>query len=280
MKPSAFRLLCLAVAAMPMLAAAQSNIQSAFNAIIKCRDAEVTETHALERDPETGIKTAQCDIYNFTIIDDKMSLINKLVSAFNKDSKNAYSINSGKAASEGPTLAVAIGEDNNNSAQITYPGCEYIYALFLAPESEDPTGNFRYAYALCYDEKKGKITGRLTITYATTLKYRQRMAEEKQLKFLSGYAKDNLQNFAEENKPSWFQQLMSYVQAMTSADTQTRIALATKAYEHIKNIKTDSSVTESDKRTAREIFRGMISSSKYSDRVLNTLLRECESEIK
>lgn len=67
---------------------------------------------------------------------------------------------------------------------------------------------------------------------------------------------------------------------MTSANTQTRIALATKAFKVIRDTSKYSEVTDADKEAVREILKGMISDKKYSESVLNKLLNQCLVEIK
>ncbi len=85
MKTSLLRLLGLMLAVIPITAAAQNNIKSAFDAIIKCPDAKIIESHTLAKDPSTGSKTGQSDIYRFVLPADKAYLIEQVVSAFDKD---------------------------------------------------------------------------------------------------------------------------------------------------------------------------------------------------
>lgn len=76
---------------------------------------------------------------------------------------------------------------------------------------------------------------------------------------------------------------MSYLQTMTSANSQTRIALASKAYMLIRDASQYpdySDVSKSDKDTVREILKGMISDKKYSETVLNELLNQCLVNLK
>lgn len=90
MKTSLFRLLAILLALMPIGVVAQTNIQSAFDAIIKCPDAQITERHTLDKDPVTLVKTGQADIYRFVLPAGKAKLIKNVVSAFEKDSQTAY----------------------------------------------------------------------------------------------------------------------------------------------------------------------------------------------
>ena len=102
MKTSLFRLLAILLALMPIGVVAQTNIQSAFDAIIKCPDAQITERHTLDKDPVTLMKTGQADIYRFVLPAGKAKLIKNVVSAFEKDSQTAYSYSRGKATKNQP----------------------------------------------------------------------------------------------------------------------------------------------------------------------------------
>ena len=53
--------------ALPSTLMAQQNIQKAFDALLKDKIVETKTQHTLERDPETGQKTAQADVYDFTL---------------------------------------------------------------------------------------------------------------------------------------------------------------------------------------------------------------------
>lgn len=279
MKTTAIRLLSLMLAALPMTAAAQTNIKAAFDAIIKCPDAEITESHTLEKDPSTGTKTGQSDLYRFVLPASKAGLIEKAFAAFDKDAEMAYSINRGKATEKENPIVLAVGEAENTGVYITAPGADYIYSLFLAPLAESPAGNHRYAYGMNCKEEDGQLVGRLAVTYATTLKYRQQTEQQRQYNMLR-----NMPNGAyvvsANPQQSWFEKLMSYFQGMTSANTQTRIALATKAYKVIHASAQYPEVTEADKNAVREILKGMISDKKYSESVLNELLNQCLAGIK
>lgn len=281
MKTSVLRLLSLMFAAIPMIAAAQNNIKSAFEAIIKCPEAQITESHTLEKDPSTGIKTGQSDIYRFVLPAGKAALIEKVVSAFDKDAEMAYSINRGKTVNTDRDIILTIGNPGNDGVCINSPDCEYIYSLFLAPLSEDPDGIYRYAYGMNFKEKDGTLIGKLVITYSTTLKYRQQEALQRQydvLRFSNNINSNTTSVFSSQK--SWFDTLMSYFQSMASANPQTRIALASKAYKVIQDTSKYPDVTEADKDAVREILSGMISDKKYSETVLNKLLDRCLIGIK
>ena len=280
MKTSATRLLCLILSAMPMLAAAQSNIKSAFNALIKSPDVQITESHVLEKDPDTDKKTSQCDVYDFVLPADQFKLIKNIVNAIEKDSQHAYGLYSGRITPSDQEIILAVGDGNGqNEVSLTDLGGDYSYATFLAPKSEDPEGIYRYVYGISYKQlkKNDNITGRLVVTYATTLKYRQQAAAEQQQnqwKILNRMNKD----LSEQD--SWFDMLMSYFQSMAEATSKTRIALATKAFKVIRDTSKYPEVTTADKDAIREILKVMVSDTKYSESVLNKLLNQCLIELK
>ena len=284
MKKSVFRLICLMIAALPAAATAQTNIKSAFDAIIKCKDAQIVESHTLEKDPGTNVKIGQSDVYRFTLPANKDGLVKAVTAAFEKDSEAAYSINRGKSVNTERDIVLMVGNDEENGVHINNPDCEYIYALFLPPKSEDRTGNYRYAYAMNCKEKDGKLVGKLVVTYATTLKYRQEQEQQRKLRILKSFDQESSVFDGFDTQPleqqTWFEMLMSYIQPMTQANTQTRIALASKAYRHISELPDYPEVTEQDKNAAREILKGMISEPKYSETVLNRLLNQCLVAIK
>lgn len=276
MKNSILRLAGLLLVALPMMANAQKNIQKAFDAILKCPEAQITETHELEKDPDTKVKSGQSDVYDFVLPTSKMNLVKNVSEAFNKDSDMAYSIQSGKTE-RGQAVNLAVGDGKGSGVRVNPSGYNYIYATFLAPKSEDETGIYRYAYALNYKEKGGKVVGQLIRTYATTLKHRQQAAEKYQrVIFGSSLGQFNEDGVYVTNGSAqgWLDSMMNYFQAMTQANTQTRIALATKAYKKIRDI-TQYDVRQSDKEVVREILKGMLSDSKYDESVLHNLLNQC-----
>lgn len=271
MKTYFLRLTVLLLVVAPAVAAAQSNILSAFDAIIQCKEAKITERHNLDKDPSTNVKTGQYDIYNFELPVDKMNLVKNVVKAIKKDSEKSYSFNSGKTLPGESPIAVAVGLDGTTSVSISEPGYDYLYALFLAPSQENPDGIYRYAYGMSYQEKNGRITGKLIITYSTTLKHRQELAKsDSPLVFQKG-------TFfvpGENTQPSWFEQVMQCYQTMATIGKEggSRLRLATKAYSLIQNVSQYPEVTQADKTTVQEVLKVMISDKKYSDPVLNRLL--------
>ena len=268
------RLISPLLAVIPMLASAQTNIKSAFDALIKCPDVQITESHSLEKDPGTNTKTGQSDIYNFTLPAKRIKLIENITSAFNKDSEMAYSINSGNTTNtENAIIKLAIGDGSGEGVYINEPECQYIYSLFLPPRSEDPNGIYRYAYGINYKQEGGNIIGKLVVTYATTLKHRQQAQQNRQLNILNSIPNGSI--IVSTPQQTWFDLLMSYFQSMASSSPQVKISLATKAYNVIRDTQEYPEVTENDKNTVREILKGMIADKKYSDTMLNTLLNQC-----
>lgn len=278
MKTTFIRLFSFMLVAVPMLATAQSNIKAAFDAIIKCPEARITDSHTLDKDPATGIKIGQSDVYRFVLPAAKSGLIKNVVSAIEKDSEEAYGINRGKSDDGDNGISVAIGNGERPGVKVAEPGCEYIYCLFLAPTSEDPDGIYRYAYGMNYKEEDGKLVGKLVTTYATTLKYRQQTSRQQQYDVLR-----NLSNGAyviPGTPQSWFDQLIGCLKNIGTAKPKIRISLATKAFKIIQNTSSYPEVSESDKDAIREVLKGMISDKKYSETVLYNLLNRCLIEIK
>ena len=146
MKTTLVRLISLMLVIMPMAAVAQTNVKSAFDAIIKCKDAKITEFHNLDKDPLTGVKAGQCDIYDFVLPANKLNLVKNVISAFGKDNQEAYSINSGVASAKDREMILAVGDATGSGVRVNDPEREYIYALFLPSKAEDPDGIHRYAY--------------------------------------------------------------------------------------------------------------------------------------
>lgn len=277
MKTSLKRLISLMCVITPIIATAQNNIKSAFDAIINCPEAQITESHNLDKNPSTQVKIGQSDVYRFTLPADKINLVKNVVSAINKDSKMAYSINSGKSVKKDAQIHIAIGDGNDEGVYINEPDNEYIYALFLAPKSEDPEGIYRYAYGMNYREADGVISGKLIVTYAMTLQHRQELRKARNHQILNNYS---LTTLPSSNQKTWLEMMMTYFQSMSQGSTQTRIALATKAYNLIQDIEKYPEVTDADKNTVREILKGMISDKKYSETILNKILNQCLTNIK
>lgn len=281
MKTTIIRLLSLTLAIIPMMANAQSNIKSAFDAIIKCPQAQITESHTLDKDPSTGLKTGQSDVYSFVLPIRKENLLKNVVSAFDKDAAMAYSVNKGQSITTERDIILTVGNGESDGIEITAPDSEYIYSLFLAPLSEDRDGIYRYAYGMNWKEEEGELVGKLVVTYATTLKYRQQAERQRQYDMFRNLSNVSYGlNSNNTTQQDWFGKLMSYFQSMNQANSQTRISLATKAFKVIKDTSNYPDVTETDKEAVREILKGMISDKKYSETILNKLLNQCLVSIK
>lgn len=157
--------------ALPSALMAQQNIQKAFDALLNENIVEIKTQHTLERDPETGKKKAQMDIYDFEVANPTgISRVRDIQRAFDKDKEDAYELRSGDHAGN-DYHRLAVGDGKSYSVAIgRIKGSNYIYALFL--DKDDSEKIYRYAYALEWVEKDKKTQVRLAITYATTLQYR------------------------------------------------------------------------------------------------------------
>ena len=262
--------LILSLGLTPAFGMAQQNIITSFDAILNCSEAHIFDKHTLQKDPDTGVKIGQADIYNFSLPISKFYLLQDAVNSIKADSEMAYDILHGHTSSiknDYYSIWLPVGQ-GDSGVSIYTPDSEYICAYFLAPKSEDPEGKSRYAYGIIYKEENEEITGKLAVTYSTTLAYRQ--------------AKNNAITDLSTNKQqkTWFESLMSLFQSMSQANSQTRIALATRAYELIKKTNDYPDTTETDKESVREILKAMISDNKYSETILNKLLKQCLQNIK
>ena len=157
--------------ALPSVLLAQQNIQKAFDELLNENIVEIKTQHTLERDPETGKKKAQMDIYDFEVANPTgISRIKDIQRAFDKDKEDAYELRSGDHAGN-DYHRLAVGDGKSYSVAIgRIKGSNYIYALFL--DKDDSEKIYRYAYALEWVEKDKKTQVRLAVTYATTLQYR------------------------------------------------------------------------------------------------------------
>lgn len=253
----------------PIAVSAQSNIRSAFNAIVKCPEAKIIKNMTLDKDPETKVKTGESEIYDFVLPSGKIKLVQNVLAAFDKDADKAYTISRGSAIKGRNEITLAVGDGTGESVTVPQPGCEYIYALFLAPQSEDKSGNYRYAYAISYKEVDENIEGRLAVTYATTLKYRQEEARKRQLKVLRGSAEHE-----------WFDQIMEDLMSIQRVDQpHFRKRKATRAFNSICDLSKYPNVTASQIEVVRGVLNSMVGDSQYSEPVLNQLLKQCLVEL-
>ncbi|MBQ3699035.1 MAG: hypothetical protein II886_03905 [Prevotella sp.] len=169
--------------AMPSTIMAQQNIQKAFDALLNDKITENKTRHVLDRDPETGRMTAMADVYDLTISSSSaLERLNDIRKAFDKDKKNAYSVNSGIRQKDGEDaetdsfsslfesmglapVTLFVGDGKHSSVSIgSMKGSDYIYACFA--DKDDPDKRYRYAYALEWVEKAKKTKVRLAVTYA------------------------------------------------------------------------------------------------------------------
>ena len=157
--------------ALPSVLLAQQNIQKAFDALLNENIVEIKTQHTLERDPETGKKKAQMDIYDFEVANPTgISRVRDIQRAFDKDKEDAYELRSGDHAGN-DYHRLAVGDGKSYSVAVgRIKGSNYIYALFL--DKDDPEKIYRYAYALQWLEKDHKSQACVAITYASTLHYR------------------------------------------------------------------------------------------------------------
>ena len=161
--------------AMPSALMAQQNIQKAFDALLKQKQMiKVTAHHDMEKDPETGVKKGQADVYDFTLPAGNpwRQLVVDIEDAIYKDSENAYSVSSSENNKGVNYVTLVVGDGSSESVAIgKIPGSKYMYACFL--DKKDPTKQYRYAYAVEWAEGEDGIKGRIATTYGTTQKYRE-----------------------------------------------------------------------------------------------------------
>ena len=173
--------------ALPSTLMAQQNIQKAFDALLKDKIVETKTQHTLERDPETGQKTAQADVYDFTLPTlYARKHIKNIQEAFEKDKDVAYTYRTGTQNNNEDVLmyggnkkkkesfrtvlnysrvAIAVGDGKHNSVAIGgKDGANYVYACFT--DKDDATKKYRYCYAMDWVEKDSQTIMRLAITYA------------------------------------------------------------------------------------------------------------------
>jgi len=257
----------------PIAVSAQSNIRSAFDAIVKCPEAKITENITLDKDPNTKVKTGESEIYDFVLPSDKMKLVKKVLAAFDKDADKAYKISRGSVVKGRDKIVLAVGDGTGEGVTVTKRG-DYTYALFLAPQSEDKSGNYRYAYALSYKEDGKKIEGRLVVTYATTLKYRQEKVSEQQMKGLRRLMADN------DNTDEWFNLVMEdLIRIQSIEDPRYRNKKATKVFNRICDLSKYPNVMASQIEVIREVLKSMVGDSKYSETTLHKLLNQSLVEL-
>lgn len=174
-------ILAALLTALPSAMTAQENIQKAFDALLNDKIVETKTQHSLERDPETGQKSAQADVYDFVVTNaSALSRIKDIEKAFDKDKNAAYQIRSGNGNAGRNNVSLAVGNNRSQSVSIgSMKGSNYIYACFLDPD--DAEKKYRYAYAMEWLDKGQKTQVRLVITYATTQKYREKNSTRRRI---------------------------------------------------------------------------------------------------
>ena len=171
--------------ALPSALMAQKNIEKAFEALLSEENVEIKTQHSLERDPETGKKTAQADVYDFEVSSPTgLSRIKAIQKAFEKDKDAAYQYRTVSHPGS-DYMSLAVGDGKSQSVAIgKIKGSDYTYACFL--DKDDPEKKYRYAYAMEWLEKDKKTQVRLAITYATTQKYREGKAKSTRRVIVNG----------------------------------------------------------------------------------------------
>ena len=168
---------------LPLALQAQENIKKAFDTLVKDDKAKVSTSHKLNRDPETGKKEGQLDVYEFTIPYSENLLVKNIENAFDKDSGKAYTVSSGDIGkSFFDYKSLAVGGESRPYEIGEMKDSKYIYALFLDPIDKEK--KYRYAYAMEWKEGEGEIKGKLVVTYATTAKFRDRQNKRNTLNSL------------------------------------------------------------------------------------------------
>ncbi|MBR1468598.1 MAG: hypothetical protein IJ605_00560 [Prevotella sp.] len=192
-------ILAAMLTALPSALTAQENIQKAFDDLRESKNQqEVSSRYNIEKDPETGRMEGLCDVYEFAIqnAQDKR-LITAIKNAFRQDEHKAYNVSTGSGGGSSRWTSLAVGNGSTSEAIGLTEGSQYIYACFLDPD--DSKRNHRYAYALEWTENKGKITGKIVKTYATTQKFRKSKSLSSTITVNGNNVSMNGQNFSLDN---------------------------------------------------------------------------------
>lgn len=277
MKTIAIRLICLLATLTPIAASAQSNIKAAFDAIINCPDAEISDFHYSGKDPKTKMKSGQDDVYSFALPANKKKLISNVLDAFAKDENTAYVLKKGKNTAKDIQISIH-SEEVAGGIPIDETDYTYIYELFKPSNTEDPKGIHRYAYGFNYKEEGGVIKGKMIMNYATTSEYRYQANRQKEIDWIKEMDKINKHVYDSEPQQSWFELMMACLNGLEEANAKTRIALATKAYKLVGNME-DYDVSEQDKNTIRKMLEITLANNAYQDPILYELLKQCKAGI-
>ena len=254
---------------MPSTIMAQQNIQKAFDALLNEKISETKSSHVLDRDSETGRKTAQADVYDFTISSSSaLERLNDVRKAFDKDKDNAYTVKSGireegKDAEKGSfsslfesmgiaPVSLFVGDGKHSPVSIgSMKGGNYIYACFA--DKDDPDKRYRYAYALEWAEKSKKTQVRLVVTYALRPEARTEKSKSRiiingkdvkigdnTISFGSGFPFDDSSVFDvdsvhEKSPESWLSEFNNYKRLfLRNPDSATSTHYATSIYKLCK----------------------------------------------
>ena len=245
--------------ALPSVLMAQENIEKAFKALLNEENVEIKTQHSLERDPETGKKTAQADVYDFEVSSPTgLSRIKAIQKAFEKDKNAAYQYRTVSHPGS-DYMSLSVGDGKSQSVAIgKIKGSDYIYACFL--DKDDPEKKYRYAYAMEWLDKGKKTQVRLAVTYATTLKYRQSVksirrvfvngkeinVDDNSISFGSGFPFDKNSVFGvdsvffnrEMTSESWLSEFNTYKKLfLKNPDGTAASHYATYIYKLCKNAK-------------------------------------------
>lgn len=202
---------------MPLTILAQGNIKRTFNVLITSDYAKVESSHKLNKDPETGSKIGQLDVYEFTIPASHHDLVEDIERAFDQDKEKAYSLSSASTANKrlNNYSSLAVGGFDYGYRLGNIKDSRYIYALFLDPEDKSKT--HRYAYAMEWRKGTKETIGKLVITYATTLQHRESNKQSRIIHINGNDVKLSDNGFSFSNgSESWLSQFNTYKNLFTN----------------------------------------------------------------
>ena len=255
---------------------AQGHIKRAFNLLITDTSTKVESTQKLNKDPETGTKIGQLDVYEFTIPASHHNLVEDIKQAFDQDKEKAYSLTSTSTANKKSYnyTSLAVGGEDNGYPLGDMKNSRYIYALYLDPDDKSKT--HRYAYAMEWCEGEKEIVGKLIITYATTQEHRRSKRQTRTINingqeikidgnsfsFGSGFPFDGSSVFdtdsllfnRERSSESWLSEFNTYKNLFLKNPSGTAAShYATYIYKLCKNAKSLDDVEK--KMVAQEIAK-------------------------
>ncbi len=245
------QILCLVALLTPACLSAQNNVRKAFDQLIKNPKVHYTESHSLDKDPVLNTKESQSDVYNFTLPADQMPLVDNIINAFKEDENKAYTVSGGEADKSSRAIRLAVGDGHGSGVLINPAGYKYYYSCFTDPESKDEAKKYRYAYGICWKKTKDKIEGKLVVTYATTLQYRQNHNSRSTV-VITGNNADN-----------WFNTMVACIQKVDQPGSSqfSQNMYASQIYKHAQKTQTDKDISEADKDAVRELLKAILSGS-------------------